>query len=157
MPIFNSGTKTFFNNATAPPGWTKDTSSYNNHTLRLVSGSVSSGGSLDFTSVIGIVSVSGSLSASSPVSTGATTLDSTTVAAHTHTYIGGRSTANTTTRNSGVSSPFSPFTANVTVETGSVTGGGTAHSHSIFPIGLTFSATLSFDIKYVDIILATLN
>lgn len=43
-----SGTRMLFQQDNAPTGWTKDTS-YNQHALRVTSGSVSSGGSLDFT------------------------------------------------------------------------------------------------------------
>jgi hypothetical protein len=46
--FFSSGTRMTFNQTSAPTGWTKDTST-DNAGFRLVSGSASSGGSVDFT------------------------------------------------------------------------------------------------------------
>lgn len=48
--VLPSGTKMLFQQTAAPTGWTKDTT-HNNKALRVVSGSVSSGGSDDFTTV----------------------------------------------------------------------------------------------------------
>ena len=48
---FPSGTRMIFNQTAAPTGWTKDTSS-NNRALRLVTGTVGSGGSIGFTNVL---------------------------------------------------------------------------------------------------------
>lgn len=44
---FSSGTRILFQQSTAPVGWTKDTT-HNDKSLRVVSGAVSSGGSVDF-------------------------------------------------------------------------------------------------------------
>jgi len=46
---FGSNTVMVFNQNTAPTGWTKDLTNFNNHTLRVVTGAASSGGSVDFT------------------------------------------------------------------------------------------------------------
>lgn len=52
IPSFiESGTKMTFNDTNAPTSWTKDTSSHNNKTLRVVNGTISSGGSIPFTDV----------------------------------------------------------------------------------------------------------
>jgi hypothetical protein len=47
-PDFPSGTKLLFQQTAAPTGWTKDTT-HNNKALRIVSGTVGSGGTVDFT------------------------------------------------------------------------------------------------------------
>lgn len=47
---FPSGTVQTFRQSSAPTGWTKDTVNYNNSAFRCVTGAVSNGGSLDFTS-----------------------------------------------------------------------------------------------------------
>ena len=50
---FPSGTKMLFQQTSAPTGWTKITSAVNNKTLRVVSGSVGSGGNVSFTHAFG--------------------------------------------------------------------------------------------------------
>lgn len=47
---FPAGTVQTFRQTSAPTGWTKDTVNFNNSAFRCVTGSVSNGGSLDFTS-----------------------------------------------------------------------------------------------------------
>lgn len=49
---FESGTRMLFQQSTAPTGWTKDTS-HNDKALRVVSGAVSSGGSVGFSTLFG--------------------------------------------------------------------------------------------------------
>ena len=58
---FPSGTRMIFQQTSAPTGWTKDTSDTNQRALRVVSGSASSGGSVDFTSAFASRGVSGSI------------------------------------------------------------------------------------------------
>ena len=53
-----------FQQSTAPSGWTKDTSDTNQRALRVVSGNVGDGGSVDFTTAFGSKSVTGSVSGS---------------------------------------------------------------------------------------------
>ena len=50
---FPSGTKMLFQQTSAPTGWTKITSAVNNKTLRVVSGTVGSGGNIAFTTAFG--------------------------------------------------------------------------------------------------------
>lgn len=52
MGLFPTGTKAFFQQTSAPAGWTKDTT-HNDKAIRIVSGSVSSGGSSAFSTVFG--------------------------------------------------------------------------------------------------------
>ena len=57
---FPSGTRMLFQQTAAPTGWTKSTD-HNNKALRVVSGSVSSGGNIDFTTAFSSRGVSGSV------------------------------------------------------------------------------------------------
>ena len=61
---FPSGTKMIFQQTSAPTGWTKVTSSVDNKALRIVSGSVSSGGNQGFTSAFASRTPAGSVGAS---------------------------------------------------------------------------------------------
>jgi hypothetical protein len=153
-PEFASGTRITFNQTAAPTGWTKDTSN-DNAALRLVSGSVGTGGSIDFTTlfastgtvpagVVNISSISGSASA--------TTLSTPQIPSHTHTsaVVGG-----------GIPQGGGPGggpQAN-NGDTGA-TGGGGSHTHPFsFSSGAaSFSgAALDLAVKYVDLIIAQKN
>lgn len=48
---FASGTKMLFQQSTAPTGWTKDTTNYDDHALRVVTGTASSGGTNAFSTL----------------------------------------------------------------------------------------------------------
>jgi hypothetical protein len=147
-PEFPSGTRMTFNQTSAPTFWTKDTST-DDAGFRLVSGSVGSGGSVDFTTAfsasraVTVTSLSGSV--------GATTLSTSQIPSHTHvmtgTIFGGCFT--TMSANSGVSAPF--YTANPT----NATGGGGSHDHTFsFSSG---AGTVDLAVKYVDLIIAQKN
>jgi len=70
--IFESGTSMLFQQSTAPTGWTKQTS-HNNKALRVVTGSVSSGGSNSFTNAFNSnKTVSGTTGGSGVTITGST-------------------------------------------------------------------------------------
>ena len=133
---FDAGTRLIFAQTTAPTGWTKDTTNYNNHALRVVTGAASTGGSVDFTTAF-----------ASGLSAGATTLSTSEMPSHTHpsaysTPVGGCFTVfgydNIAVGPSGVGGTPNP--------TGS-TGGGGSHTHTI----------PSFAVKYLDVITATKN
>ena len=62
---FPSGTRMLFQQTSAPTGWTKVTSGVNNRALRIVTGSVGSGGSNGFTNVLNSSITTGSGSVSS--------------------------------------------------------------------------------------------
>jgi microcystin-dependent protein len=144
-----------FNQTAAPTGWTKSTTT-NNAGFRLVSGTVGSGGSVDFTTAFASKAVTGTVSTSiSSVSgsAGATTLSTPQIPSHSHTF---------------GASPFSvyapvpgPVTLATVSDTGN-TGGGGSHTHPFsFSSG---SATSSFSgnalnlaVKYVDLIIAQKN
>lgn len=125
-----SGTKQIFVQTAAPTGWTKDTT-HNDKAMRVVSGSVSSGGSDAFTTTFG-----------SGKTTAGHTLDISEVPAHTHT-------TGTTLLGSNYFSGDSRFAINVldtssSGATGSAGSGG-SHSHNLS----------GFDLQYVDVIIAT--
>jgi hypothetical protein len=129
---FDSGTRMLFQQTTAPVGWTKVVDQ-NNKALRVVSGAVGSGGTLDFTSAF----ASGSV--------GATALSVDQMPSHSHTLTatdgsdstGGQGFLVTASTASGLGT----ITPSATI---SSTGGGNAHSHSI-----------NLDVKYVDVIIAS--
>jgi hypothetical protein len=141
---FSSGTRISFNQTAAPTGWTKDTS-VNDAALRLTSGSVGSGGSVDFTTAftasraVTVSSISGSV--------GATTLSTPQIPSHTHTAAFQTSPFNFSlaTDLSGLSAPGN---------TGA-TGGGGSHNHPFsFSSGV---GTVDLAVKYVDLIIAQKN
>lgn len=163
------GTKMLFQQTAAPTGWTKDTT-HNNKALRVVSGTASSGGSIDFTTAFGSRAVSGTSGATAASGTvGSTTLDITQIPSHQH-YI-----ANTDNTNPN----SSPIGANVLTRQGNpgnnndyyLAGSGTGatvgltsfagssggHSHSFSGSSHThsFSTTLDMAVQYVDLIIAT--
>lgn len=108
---FGAGTKMLFQQTAAPTGWTKVTASVDDKALRVVSGSVSSGGSVAFSTAFGTTA------------TDAHALTVTEMPAHTHTYSKSTSTGAVGT------GPNQDF-FNVTTNTGS-TGGNAGHSHGI--------------------------
>jgi hypothetical protein len=70
---FASGTKLLFQQTTAPTGWTKVTT-YDNYALRIVSGSVSTGGSVAFTTAFASQTPSGTVSTTNTATTATGTL-----------------------------------------------------------------------------------
>ncbi|RKZ67304.1 MAG: hypothetical protein DRQ48_09890, partial [Gammaproteobacteria bacterium] len=128
---FASGTLMLFQQTAAPTGWTKETT-HNNKALRVVSGTVSSGGSVDFDVAFASQSVAGTVNN--------TTLTISQMPAHTHSYntVAGSSTAISGGKGSDIQS----------ATTGSKGGGG-SHNH-------TFTGTaINLDVKYVDLIIAS--
>lgn len=127
---FPSGTRMAFQQTAAPTGWTKDTTAtINDSILRLVTGTVASGGSTAFSTFNGQTSV------------GATTLAESQIPSHTHiqrNYGSGKTSGQ----------PFGNNSAGNSVTNSGVTtaatGGGGSHTHS-----------LTHSIKYYDFIIAS--
>jgi hypothetical protein len=144
--FFSSGTRMTFNQTSAPTGWTKDTST-NNAGFRLVSGSASSGGSVDFTTAfsatraVTVTSMSGSA--------GATTLSTPQIPSHRHNVATGPG-GNAPQRIFLYTSPgYGVFNS---VDAGVNTGGGGSHTH---PFSFSTGAgTVDLSVKYVDLIIA---
>jgi hypothetical protein len=166
---FDAGTRMMFVQTSAPTGWTKDTTNYNNHAIRVVTGTASTGGSVAFTTAFasqtpsGTVSVGvsagtlavsvgtlstnnttagGSVSVASNGSVSAYTLSTSEIPGHTHTITG--------IYNNNVSdqSQLGIFTFNngvirtTTSPSGAnSTGGGGSHSHGFTNPSYNFSGT----------------
>lgn len=129
---FTAGTVMLFAQTSAPTGWTKDTTNYNNSALRVVTGAASTGGTVDFSTAFASQAVSGTV--------GSTTLSTNEMPSHTHTGAQ-RSTA-------GTSNCGAAWVVTSATSTGA-TGGGGSHTHS-------FSGTaINLAVKYVDVIRAT--
>lgn len=175
---FDSGTAMLFQQTSAPTGWTKSTT-HNDKALRVVSGTVSSGGTTAFTTAFGTPSVSGTVgisgapavgnlavSMSGNVAVGNTTLSVNTIPSHSHSiaYVTWSNTA-------GYGNTIGPGTpgTNASRSTGN-TGNNGAHGHSASHnlagtlngapsvgnlAGSLSSATASINVQYVDIIIAT--
>lgn len=154
--VLPGGTKMVFTQATAPTGWTIDTTNVG-ATLRMNNIGGGTGGSLDFTNVFanqvvtGTVSL-GNLSVSGTV--GSTSLNVNQIASHTHTYL---------TRNQ-------CCTENVPVESGQMArqntntgaaGGNQGHNHSwtgtVVGSGTFTGGNVDLRVKYIDCIVATKN
>jgi microcystin-dependent protein len=130
---FPSGTVLLFGQTSAPTGYTKDTTNYNNSALRVVTGNASTGGSVDFTTAFTSQAVAGTV--------GSTTLSEAQMPAHTHTGQTRNSGAGTDAQTTG--SSFNTFGSMGTA------GSSNSHTHS-------FSGTaINLAVKYVDIIRAT--
>lgn len=132
---FTAGTLMLFQQTAAPTGWTKQTT-HDNKALRVVSGTASSGGSVNFTTAFASQGVSGTV--------GSTTLNTTQIPSHSHTT--------NTTSGSDAGGPtgfvYEMRANGGTVNTGA-TGGGGSHNHS-------FSGTaIDLAVSYVDLIIAS--
>ncbi len=127
---FPSGTPLVFPQSSAPTGWTKITT-HNDKALRVVSGTASSGGSVDFSTAFVSQGVAGTV--------GNHTLTIAEMPSHSHT-IPSFATAGGTGVSTGVQ--------NSATLTGAQGGDG-AHNHS-------FTGTaINLAVKYVDVIIAT--
>jgi hypothetical protein len=123
---FATGTRMSFQQTSAPTGWTKDTTAaINDSILRLVTGSVSSGGSVAFSTW------------AAQTADGATTLSTAQIPSHTHT----QDNASTTRAAFGAEGGYiaTPGAGNT-----GATGGGGSHTHS-----------LTQSLKYYDFIIAS--
>jgi len=152
--LIPSGTKMLFQQTSAPTGWTKDTT-HNNKALRVVSGTASSGGSIDFTTAFtsrGISGTSGATAAGGTV--GNTTLTIDQIPSHTHTITYGTNDVN----GGGGQYPTYLDRTGATATTNAA-GGGQSHTHSFSGASHThsFSTTLDMAVQYVDLIIATKN
>jgi hypothetical protein len=152
---FDSGTVMLFAQTSAPTGWTKNTSSGNQHALRVVTGTASTGGSVDFTTAFASQTPTGSVSITAVSgSAGATTLSTPQIPSHAHDITGGSPSAYRGPIRIATDSPNQN-----PVNSGS-TGGGGSHTHPFsFSSGSgTFSGNaINLAVKYVDVIRATKN
>lgn len=139
---FASGTIMLFAQTSAPTGWTKNSSTGDNSALRLVTGSVSTGGSVDFTTAF--VSNRAVTISSLTGSAGATTLTVPQIPSHSH---------NPGAAGGSAAAPFPPALGVATSGATGSTGGGGSHTHPLTVSG--GSGTVDLAVKYVDVIRAT--
>ena len=138
---FPTGTLMLFVQTAAPTGWTKSTA-HNDKSLRVVSGTASSGGSSAFTTVFTnqtpTITTSG-------LSAGATTLSTAQMPSHSHSY-----------------RAFSGYNGTYGVQfqsqdggfqASTATGGGGSHTHTVS--GSATSSAITLAVQYVDVIIAT--
>lgn len=168
---FSSGTKLAFPQASAPTGWTQDTS-VNDYAMRVVSGTGGgSGGSVAFTTAFASQTPAGSVSVSGG-SVSATTLSTNEIPSHTHGLAAsGNSGAETSIGNiygaaavSGgrtIATSGRGFSSYVTTSGGGnnwigSTGGGGSHTHGFTTPTASFSGTaINLAVQYKDFIIAT--
>jgi len=152
---FDAGTLMLFQQTTAPTGWTKQTT-HDNKALRVVSGTASSGGSVNFTTAFASQTPTGSVTITSVSgSAGNTTLSTPQIPSHSH-VIQTRSPAGggPIAAIDGLSSSTPTFGTYNTLST----GGGGSHSHPFsFSSGSgTFSGSaINLAVQYVDLIIAS--
>tara|TARA_E500000318_G_scaffold80084_1_gene75118 strand:- start:289 stop:1338 length:1050 start_codon:yes stop_codon:yes gene_type:complete len=165
---FPSGTSMLFKQTSAPTGWTKQTT-HNDKALRIVTGTVGTGGSVAFSTALGSGatvaggSVSGAPGSNLSVSVSGnianTTLTTSQIPSHSHTIT-------LTTPEEGIVNNFNGGVGgpNATNNTGS-TGGGGAHNHSHNLSGslsgnvtsgnlAVGASTAAINVNYVDFIIA---
>jgi len=157
---FPSGTRMSFQQTSAPTGWTKDTTAaIDNSAMRLVTGSVVNGGSVNFTTAFASQTPTGSVSITAVSGTaGATTLTTPQIPSHNHTIAtAGGGTPNNQMLQAGTTNSPSSALNNVTAGN---TGGGGSHDHPFsFSSGSgTFTGSaINLAVKYYDFIIATAN
>lgn len=170
---FPSGTVMIFRQTSAPTGWAKDTTNYNDHTLRVVTGTIGSGGSVNFSSamvskvVSGSVSLSGG-SISNTTATGTvspTTLNTSQIPAHNHS--GYCPPGGIWLQSYAWGGNFPSDTKLGNTQTGATTNTGSsgshthsvaidAHNHTLNNPSASFTGTpIDMAVKYCDIIFAT--
>lgn len=157
-PAFTAGTTMLFVQTAAPTGWTKSTA-HNDKSLRVVSGTASSGGSSAFSSVFGSRTPGGSVSVSGSI--GSTTLSTSQMPSHQHTsgtyhiwdsasgaygQAGVFSVANPLARQTGTNNCYRDYSETV--------GGGGSHDHSFSGAGSFTGTAMDFAVQYVDAIIA---
>lgn len=144
---FPSGTIMLFAQTSAPTGWTKSTA-HNNKSLRVVSGTAGSGGSIDFTTAFAnrTVTISGS------IANHTLTLDQIPTHAHGLKFLGSQGGVFAGVFNEKIWN----YAGNAQTDSASSpianSGGGQAHTH-----GWSGNSALNMAVQYVDIILAIKN
>jgi hypothetical protein len=148
-----SGTVMLFQQTAAPTGFTKITT-HNNKALRVVNGSVTTGGTNSFTNALNASNNTSSTSVSISGSTASHTLSLSQIPSHRH-LAGGHSEFGTGsfvsagTRNDGNAGGAKRFYTDYQ-------GSGSGHTHGNGTLaGASHNHNLNLDIEYVDIILAS--
>jgi len=147
-----SGTKMLFAQSAAPTGWTKDTT-HNDKTIRVVTGTASSGGSNAFSSAFSNITPAGTVATSVTGSVQNHTLTVDEIPSHTHTY------GELQRVQVGLDNGTAYDAENQGQQTTSATGGGQPHSHGWNGTAVsTFTGnSINLDVQYVDVIICTKN
>jgi hypothetical protein len=148
-PGFPSGTRMLFQQTTAPTGWTKDTAN-NDKALRVVSGTVSSGGTNPFSTLA--VTAAGTVNTSVTGTVGGTAI---TNAELPNNWYWQSSTPGGSLLDNYANANYTASLPDWT--TYRIQGGGATHTHSL---SLTATSTFTgsangLDVQYVDVIIAT--
>jgi hypothetical protein len=146
---FPTGTLMLFQQTAAPTGWTKQTT-HDNKALRVVTGTVSTGGSVAFTTAFASQAVSGTIGSTTAGGTvGATTLSTSQIPSHSHPLGNGVNAGGL---------PDGRYTSAAGgTDTGSAGGGG-SHDHSFTGTSHNHSFTgtaINLAVSYVDLIIAS--
>lgn len=163
--IFPTGTKTVFQQTTAPTGWTKDISN-DDYTLRIVTGTGGGiGGSQGFSTVMANVTFSGTIGPSADPTVTTFSINSGNTAAgvpdHYHNvstnFLKNWSSSVSATTNlqvgSGIraiNSPSGPYSSDAV-------GGGGTHNHFLEAQTNFAGGTRNFSVRYIDMIAATID
>lgn len=151
---FPTGTRMSFQQTAAPTGWTKDTTAaLNNSAMRIVTGSVVNGGTVDFTTAFASQTPTGTVSISSVTgSAGATTLSTPQIPSHSHSYNGAGSINISPNKGNSGATPNPGSTGSA--------GGDGSHTHPFsFSSGSgSFSGNaINLAVKYYDFIIASID
>ena len=159
IDAFPAGTSMLFQQTAAPTGWTKQTT-HNNKSLRIVSGSVSTGGSNTFTAAFNTnQTVSGTTGGTAVTITGSTAGHSLTQAELPDVTLATTQKCKTEDKgplNRGSSSGGGAGYETIDVPLG---GSSSAHTHAAGTLAgsshtHSFSDTFNLDVQYVDFIIA---
>jgi hypothetical protein len=166
---FDAGTRMLFAQTTAPTGWTKDTTNYNNFALRVVTGAASTGGSVGFTTAFASQTPAGSVSINtSGLSAGSTTLTTAQIPSHNHSFVYRSSSGGSGSSSFSVSGPGgdtnlvnSSQPSDTTAPSATIgnNGSGNSHNHSISgsATGSFTGTAINLAVQYLDVITATKN
>ena len=151
--LIPSGTVMLFVQTAAPTGWTKSTT-HNDKALRIVSGSVSSGGNTAFSSTFVNRTPAGTVSGTN---TGGAVSDAglaeSQLPSHAHTEQLRSSVATMTTTGTRIGGSGTGTTDRTALSATLTTGSGGAHGHGFTQPSFTGTA-LDFGVQYVDAIIA---
>ena len=146
--VFPSGTAMLFQQTSAPTGWTKSTT-YNDYAIRIVNGTASTGGSVNFSTAFASQAVTGSNSGGA---VSASSLSTAQLASHSHSFT--VFSASTCYPWCVAATGYQPAPYGTAGTSGA--GSGSSHSHGF--TNPTFTGTaINLSVKYVDHIIATKN
>lgn len=149
------GSRMLFAQGTAPLGWTKDTT-YNDYGLRVTSGTIATGGSLNFSSVMSSLTLAGTATLTG-TAVGATTLSSSNLPYHYHSgpWVGATYAGAAVSPNKAYF--WGNYTSGAAYASPSAQWLGGSHTHTISPGTAPAGVPLSMAVRYQDVIIASKN